>query len=89
MAILNHWGLRRKSGEYFHGDFRPYFRKKRTAYPNRKKGYFFHLQGKRVYFLFSRGTFYAILILMYETPKVEPGLGLPLATMRINLLILQ
>ena len=87
MKILNHWGPSRKSGGYFYGDFRPYFRKERTASPNKKKGKFFFIsKEKRVIFSFSRGTFYATLILMYETPKVEPGLGLPLTNIRINLL---
>ena len=40
---------------------------------------------KGTIFSFSRGTFYATLILMYETPKAEPGLRLPLPTIRSNL----
>ena len=57
--------------------------KKRRASPIRKKGtFFFIFKEKGSIFSFSKGTFYAILILMYETSKVEPWLGLPLPTMR-------
>ena len=52
----------------------------------KKRVHFFSFSRKKgPFFSFSRGTFYATLILIYETPKVEPGLGLPLPNMRINL----
>ena len=45
-------------------DNRPYYGKKRAAFPKRKKGIFFHFQG--AYF------FHALLMLMYEMPKIGP-----------------
>ena len=72
-------------GIFFWGLQAIFFRKKRTASPKREKVYLFLFSRKNgSIFSFSRGTFYATLM-MYKTLKIEPGLGHHPPTLRINL----
>ena len=58
--------------------------KKRTASPKRKRVHFFHFQGNKGLFFRFQGVHFMLLLYWCETPKIEPGLGLPLLAIRIN-----
>ena len=68
--------LGKNQGDIFMGTS-DHILQKKDSISEQKKGYiFFVFKEKGSIISFSRVTFYTTLILMYETPKVEPGLGL-------------